>query len=111
FESGAFNRSATLPSLILNDLQAVQFYGYRRNNPSPEMNPEQRSVWSPTEVQFFYRHANGRYYVRTYAGGNEKWASLKTTVLPRCCLRALEFPALIAGGTAATVFYIAAQDS
>jgi integrase len=45
------------------------------------MNPEQRSVWSPTKVQFLYRHANGRYYVRTYAGGNEKWASLKTTLL------------------------------
>lgn len=41
---------------------------------------EPGSVWIPTKVQFFYKHLNGRYYVRTYAGGKEKWASLKTTL-------------------------------
>ncbi len=39
------------------------------------------AVWTPTKVQFLYRHLNGRYYVRTFAGGKEKWASLKTTLL------------------------------
>jgi hypothetical protein len=31
--------------------------------------------------QFLYRHRNGRYYVRTFAGGKEKWTSLKTKLL------------------------------
>jgi DNA-directed RNA polymerase specialized sigma24 family protein len=38
-------------------------------------------VWSPTQVQFLYRHRNGRYYVRTFAGGKEKWTSLRTKLL------------------------------
>ena len=38
-------------------------------------------AWTPTKVQFLYRHQNQRYYVRTFAGGKEKWTSLKTTLL------------------------------
>ena len=38
-------------------------------------------AWTPTKVQFLYRHLNDRYYVRTFAGGKEKWTSLKTTLL------------------------------
>lgn len=38
-------------------------------------------VWTPTQVQYLYRHRNGRYYVRTFACGKEKWASLKTNLL------------------------------
>jgi integrase len=38
-------------------------------------------VWQPTSLDQVYRHRNGRYYVRTYARGKEKWASLKTTLL------------------------------
>ena len=31
----------------------------------------------PTQIQFhLYGHKNGRYYVRTYAGGEGKWTSL-----------------------------------
>lgn len=39
------------------------------------------SPWKSTSLSQVYRHRNGRYYVRTYAGGKEKWASLKTTLL------------------------------
>ena len=42
---------------------------------------ENETVWSPTQVQFLYRHKNGRYYVRTYAGGKGNWTSLKTKLL------------------------------
>lgn len=42
---------------------------------------ESSSVWTPTKVQFLYKHLNGRYYVRTYAGGKEKWTSLRTPLL------------------------------
>jgi len=63
------------------DVYTVHFYGLRRNNPSPEMKSEQQSVWAPTKVQFLYKHLNGRYYVRTYAGGKEKWTGLKTNLL------------------------------
>lgn len=42
---------------------------------------EKTAVWQPTQVQFLYRHRNGRYYVRTFAAGKEKWASLKTKLL------------------------------
>jgi hypothetical protein len=42
---------------------------------------EKEPVWSPTQVQFLYRHRNRRYYVRTFAGGKEKWTSLKTKLL------------------------------
>jgi integrase len=41
----------------------------------------QQPVWSPTSVQFLYKHRNGRYYVRTYAKGKENWTSLKTKIL------------------------------
>jgi len=41
---------------------------------------EKQTAWSPTSVQFLYRHQNGRYYVRTYAGGKEKWTSLRTNL-------------------------------
>ena len=39
------------------------------------------SNWTPTSLSQVYRHHNRRYYVRTYAGGKEKWASLRTTLL------------------------------
>jgi integrase len=39
------------------------------------------SVWKSTSLPQVYRHRNRRYYVRTYAGGKEKWASLETTLL------------------------------
>ena len=42
---------------------------------------EKETVWSSTQVQFLYRHRNGRYYVRTFSGGKEKWTSLKTKLL------------------------------
>lgn len=42
---------------------------------------KKETVWSPTQVQFLYRHRNGRYYVRTFAGGKEKWTSLRTKLL------------------------------
>src|SRR4051812_43775912 len=42
---------------------------------------EKQTVWTPTNVQFLYKHLNGRYYVRTFAGGKEKWTSLKTKLL------------------------------
>jgi integrase len=42
---------------------------------------ERQTVWSKTSVQFLYTHRNGRYYVRTFAGGKEKWTSLKTKLL------------------------------
>jgi hypothetical protein len=40
-----------------------------------------QTAWSPTQVQFLYRHQNGRYYVRTDAGGKGNWTSLKTKLL------------------------------
>jgi len=43
--------------------------------------PVKKPVWTPTKVQSLYRHQNGRYYARTFAGGKEKWTSLRTTVL------------------------------
>ena len=43
--------------------------------------PKKETVWKPTNVQFLYRHRNGRYYVRTFASGKEKWTSLKTNLL------------------------------
>ncbi len=39
------------------------------------------SPWKSTSVPHVVRHQNGIYYVRTYAGGKEKWATLKTTLL------------------------------
>jgi hypothetical protein len=42
---------------------------------------EKETVWGPTQVQFLYRHRNGRYYVRTFAGGKEKWNSPRTKLL------------------------------
>jgi hypothetical protein len=49
----------------------------KKGNPDPAEDP----VWTPTQVQFLYRHRNGRHYVRTFAGGKEKWASLRTKLL------------------------------
>jgi len=49
--------------------------------PTPREAPKRASALSPTKVQFLYRHRNGRYYVRTFAEGKEKWSSLKTTLL------------------------------
>lgn len=51
----------------------------RHKTAAPE--PREEPVWTPTKVQFLYRHRNGRYYVRTFAGGKEKWASLRTKLL------------------------------
>ncbi len=42
---------------------------------------EKKASWTPTSVQFLYRHRNGGYYVRTYAGGKQKRPTLKTTLL------------------------------
>ena len=42
---------------------------------------DKKPAWTPTKVQFLYRHLNSRYYVRTFAGGKEKWTSLKTKLL------------------------------
>lgn len=42
---------------------------------------KKQTVWSPTQVQFLYKHKNGRYYVRVFACGKEKWTSLKTKLL------------------------------
>ena len=42
---------------------------------------DKKPAWTPAKVQFLYRHQNQRYYVRTFAGGKEKWTSLKTTML------------------------------
>jgi integrase len=42
---------------------------------------ENKTTWSPTKIQFLYRHKNGRYYVRTYARGKGNWTSLKTKLL------------------------------
>jgi hypothetical protein len=39
--------------------------------------PEKKAALQPTNVQFLYRHQNGRYYVRTYSGGKEKWTSCR----------------------------------
>ncbi len=38
-------------------------------------------AWTPTKVQFLYKRLNNPYYVRTFAGGKEKWTSLKTSLL------------------------------
>jgi integrase len=46
-----------------------------------EISGEKQTVWSPTQVQFLYKHKNGRYYVRVFACGKEKWTSLKTKLL------------------------------
>lgn len=42
---------------------------------------EKETAWTPTQIQFLYKHKNGRYYVRTYAGGKGNWTSLKTKLL------------------------------
>lgn len=42
---------------------------------------EKPRIWQPTAVQHLYRHQNGRYYVRTFAAGKEKWASLRTKLI------------------------------
>ncbi len=50
-----------------------------RKNPKPGVPKD--PDWTPTQVQFLYRHKNGRYYVRTFARGKEKWTSLRTTLM------------------------------
>ena len=42
---------------------------------------DKSAAWTPTKVQFLYKHWNSRYYVRTFAAGKEKWTSLKTNLL------------------------------
>ena len=39
------------------------------------------AAWTPTKVPSLYRYQNRSYYVRIFAGGKEKWTSLKTTLL------------------------------
>jgi hypothetical protein len=61
---------------------AVCFYGLRGNRQFPtHASIEKTAVWQPTQVQFLYRHRIGRHYVRSFAAGKEKWASLKTKLL------------------------------
>ena len=78
--------------MLLNDLRnfirtvfdfyTVIFYGLTvPKQVSSKKSPKKETVWKPTQVQFLYRHKNGRYYVRTFASGKEKWTSLKTTLL------------------------------
>src|SRR5689334_5561272 len=38
-------------------------------------------TWAKTSVQNLVRHKSGRYYARTFSGGNEKWTSLRTDIL------------------------------
>ena len=44
--------------------------------------PAKMPAWTPTKVQFLYRHQNQRYYVRTFAAGKEKWTTLISVVSP-----------------------------
>jgi integrase len=53
--------------------------------------PTEGAIWTPTSVQFLYKHRNGGYYVRTYAGGKEKWKSLRTKTLMIARNRMREF--------------------
>ena len=41
------------------------------------LDKKQGGVWAPTTIQFLYKHRNGCYYARVYAGGKEKWTNLK----------------------------------
>jgi integrase len=43
------------------------------------MSTETQTVWTTTNIKSLYRHKNGRYYARVFAGGKEIWKSLKTT--------------------------------
>ena len=43
--------------------------------------PAEGAIWTPTPVQFLYKHRNSAYYVRTCAGGKEKWKSLRMKVM------------------------------
>ncbi len=47
----------------------------------PATPSKKTAVWTPTKVQFLYRHRNRRYYVRVFTGGKEKWTSLKTKLM------------------------------
>ena len=38
-------------------------------------NPVKKPVWTRSKVQSLYRHQNGRYYARPFAGGKEKWTA------------------------------------
>ncbi len=78
--------------MLLNDLRNVNpskldsytviFHGLTvPKRVAPERSPKQEKIWKPTQVRFLYRHKNGRYYVRTFASGKEKWTSLSTTIV------------------------------
>jgi hypothetical protein len=43
------------------------------------MSTDTQAVWTTTNIKSLYRHKNGRYYARVFAGGKEIWKSLKTT--------------------------------
>ena len=60
--------------------RTCNFYGLVANK-TMKKPADKQGVWTPTKVQILYKHRNGRYYVRTYAGGKEKWTSLRTTPL------------------------------
>ena len=66
------------------DFYTVIFYGLTvPKQVSSKKSPKKETVWKPTQVQFLYRHKNGRYYVRTFASGKEKWTRLRSTALSR----------------------------
>jgi integrase len=72
--------------LIYNDLHflifqafTVFFYGCRKQRRLPVKNPVKN--WSPTSLQGVYRHKSGMLYARFYAGGKEKWQSLRTPLI------------------------------
>jgi len=48
---------------------------------SRSSDPQKETFWKATKIQHLYHHKDGRYYVRTYAAGKEKWKSLRTTLL------------------------------
>jgi len=45
---------------------------------APKKASKSSQRWFKTRIQNLVRHKSGVYYVRTYSGGKEKWASLKT---------------------------------
>ena len=64
------------------DFHTVKYYGQRENRRgSMQSTISKETAWKATNVQFLYRHRNGRYYVRTLGVGNQKWTSLKTSLL------------------------------
>ncbi len=91
FESSALNRAQPPFRFIINKLSmlqnlesavsTVQHHAWREKRTVMEPSAPKQLVWISTEVQFLCRHKTGRYYVRTCAGGKQKWTSLKTTLL------------------------------